>query len=73
MWFSEVQEVDARMEVAATVDGLTSGLINLLTNETVLKQISPSWKDFVVRHYSWNKIVQDYISLYKNIILSKAL
>jgi glycosyltransferase involved in cell wall biosynthesis len=71
--FSEVQEVDARMEVAATVDGIASGLINLLANETVVKQISPVWKNFVVQHYSWNNIVQNYIHLYENITLSKAL
>ncbi len=71
--FSEVQEVDARLEVAATVDGIASGLINLLANETVLKQIAPVWKDFVVQHFSWNNIVQDYIHLYEKITLSQAL
>ena len=71
--FSEVQEVDARMEVAATVDGIASGLINLLTNEAVIKQISPVWKDFVVQHYSWNNVIKDYINLYESIALCKVL
>ncbi len=71
--FSDVRQVDTRMEVAATVDGIASGLIKLLTNESVVKKISPVWKEFVVQRYSWNKIVQDYIHLYEKVILSKAL
>jgi glycosyltransferase involved in cell wall biosynthesis len=66
--FSEVQQVDPRMEVPATIAGVTSGLINLLTDDTVLNQIAPIWRNFVVQRYSWDKIVEHYIYIYYKII-----
>lgn len=69
--FSEVAQIDSRLEVAATVDGISDGLINLLGNEGVTEQISTVWKDFVVKNYTWDHIVQDYIHLYKNLVLSR--
>lgn len=66
--FSDVRQVDPRMEVVATVDGIASGLSNLLADAAVLKQISPAWKNFVERRYAWSNIIEEYLKLYKEII-----
>lgn len=70
--FDAVKEVDVRMQVTATVDGIASGLLSLLKDESTLKEISPVWNSFVLTRYSWRSVVNDYINLYKN-ITSKAL
>ena len=66
--FSDVRQVDPRMEVAATVDGIASGLSSLLADATTVKQISPAWKSFVEKRYTWSSIVEEYLKLYQNII-----
>jgi glycosyltransferase involved in cell wall biosynthesis len=69
--FSEVRLVDPRMEVPATIAGVTSGLINLLANDAVLSQIVAVWKNFVVQRYSWNVVIDEYINIYEKIIQLK--
>ncbi len=66
--FSEVRQVDARMEVPATIAGVTTGLINLLANDEVLNKIIPVWKNFVEQRYSWDTIIEDYVNIYEKII-----
>ncbi len=68
--FSDVRQVDPRMEVAATVDGIASGLSSLLADATVVNQISPAWKSFVEKRYAWSNIVEEYRKLYQGIISS---
>jgi glycosyltransferase involved in cell wall biosynthesis len=65
--FSEVLEIDFRMEVAATVDDISAGLINILNSKNELIEISPVWKNFVIKHYSWNNLVDRYIRMYEKL------
>ncbi len=67
--FSEVQVIDPRLEVPATVDGIATGLTNLLQDDAVIKQISPVWKLFVLKNYAWSNVVEKYIKLYEKIIV----
>jgi len=66
--FSGVREVDPRMEVAATVEGIAAGLASLLAHDETIERISPAWKSFVERRYAWRVIVDDYLNLYQKII-----
>lgn len=67
--FSDIRQVDPRMEVAATVDGIVFGLSSLLVGDGTLKQVSPVWKSFVERRYAWENIVEEYLKLYQKLIL----
>lgn len=66
--FSDIRIVDPRLEVPATVDGISDGLIRLLHDQSVLEQIAPVWRDFVLRRYVWNSIVPQYINFYRRIL-----
>ena len=66
--FSDIQQVDTRMEVAATVAAIASGLSCLLADDDAIKQIAPVWKRFVAQRYAWCNIVEGYLPLYRKII-----
>jgi glycosyltransferase involved in cell wall biosynthesis len=66
--FSEICEVDVRLEVPASVDGLANGLSRLLADAKCLEVISPLWLSLVDRKYSWSSLVPKYINLYENIL-----
>lgn len=65
--FGKVKEVDTRLEVAATAEGLAMGLMQLLGNVNVLTEIAPAWKSFVKQHFTWDAIGPEYLHLYKRI------
>jgi glycosyltransferase involved in cell wall biosynthesis len=67
--FSDVRQVDSRMEVEATVEGIATGLSNLLVDPITVTQISPAWKIFVEKRYAWSNIVEEYLKLYRGIML----
>jgi glycosyltransferase involved in cell wall biosynthesis len=66
--FSEIRQVDPRLEVPATIEGLSNGLIQLLGDQQVLRDVAPVWQDFVRRRYAWDSIAPQYIKLYQSII-----
>jgi hypothetical protein len=63
-----VKEVDPRLEVTATVDGLELGLMQLLCNANALTEIAPLWKSFVKKHFIWDIVGLEYLNLYKSIL-----
>ena len=65
--FGKIKEVDPRLEVPATVDGIGLGLMQLLGNGDVLPQIAPQWLAFVKRQFTWDAIGPAYVQLYKSI------
>lgn len=67
--FSDIRLVDSRLEVPATVNGIAEGLTELLVDATVLANVAPACREFVVQRYAWNRIVLEYLDLYKRIIL----
>ncbi len=71
--FGEIRMVDSRLEVPATVAGLERGLCDLLSDQTVLKNVAPIWKCFVIRNYAWSAIVHKYLDLYRGIVLQKVV
>lgn len=70
--FGSVRAIDARLEVAATVDGIAAGLTSLLADPTCLVDISPVWSNYVKQNYSWSALVPEYFKLYRS-ISSKAV
>jgi glycosyltransferase involved in cell wall biosynthesis/nucleoside-diphosphate-sugar epimerase len=66
--FGKVKEVDPRLEVTATVDGLELGLMQLLCNANALTEIAPLWKSFVKKHFIWDIVGLEYLNLYKSIL-----
>jgi len=69
--FSEVRKVDPCLEVSATVDGIATGLTNLLQDGSVVEQMSPIWKRFILKSYAWSNVVEKYIKLYEKIIVEQ--
>jgi glycosyltransferase involved in cell wall biosynthesis len=65
--FGEITQIDPRMEVPATVEGLASGLSSLLADCAGLRQLSLPWKSFVERRYAWVNLVSEYLALYRSL------
>ena len=66
--FGEIQFVDSRLEVTATVDGIAEGLLRLLLEPHALIDAAPIWRDFVMRHYAWESIAPRYVTLYRSVL-----
>ncbi len=65
--FSSIREIDTRLEIPATVDGIASGLMQLLDNPDLLKTIASKWEKFVKKKFTWDAIGPLYVELYKYI------
>jgi glycosyltransferase involved in cell wall biosynthesis len=65
--FGKVKEVDPRLEVPATVQGLEMGLMQLLGNANTLTEIAPAWESFVKQLFTWDAIGPEYLHLYNRI------
>ena len=67
--FEDIKKISTLMEVEATVDGIASGLIDLCKNDSLMHDISCSWKNFVEDNFSWNKLITKYLSLYNYVLI----
>ena len=70
--FGEVTQIDSRMEVPATVEGIAFGLSSLLADGGSLRRLSKPWKIFVERRYAWRNLVGEYLALYRSLISVEA-
>ena len=68
--FSDIQLIDTRLEVSATVTGIAAGLTSLLADSNELIEIAPAWSNFVKQRYSWSSLAPEYFKLY-SVILSR--
>lgn len=66
--FGEIREVDSRLEVPATAEGLADGLVRLLSAPVLLAEIVPAWKKLVESRYAWEALIPVYLELYKEIV-----
>lgn len=66
--FSEIRKIDTRLEVAASIEGLENGLIQLLRVPSELEEIAVKWKNFVSQHYTWSNIISLYQQMYGNVL-----
>jgi len=66
--FGDIRTVDPRLEVPATVLGIADGLVRLLGDQHALREVTPAWRDFVLRRYAWESIAPQYFALYRGIL-----
>jgi glycosyltransferase involved in cell wall biosynthesis len=66
--FGEVREVDARLEVPATREGIVSGLTALLDRSAPLPALAEKWTIFIERNFTWSTIGPKYCELYRTIL-----
>jgi glycosyltransferase involved in cell wall biosynthesis len=66
--FNEIAETGGGMVVPASVEGLESGLLEMLGNRSDLKMRGRNLKEFVSRHFLWDSIIDKYVQLYKSLL-----
>jgi glycosyltransferase involved in cell wall biosynthesis len=66
--FSQVRNIDSRLEVPATVSGLASGLLQVLKDSEHLPELGARLKEYVLQRYTWSSVVSEYLNLYKTIL-----
>jgi glycosyltransferase involved in cell wall biosynthesis len=69
--FGEVRSISPQLEVTADVAGIADGLTQLLSNTAKLESAAISFQQLVLKKYTWDSVVQNYIQLYSKIISSK--
>ena len=69
--FSEVREVDPRLEVPATKGGIASGLTSLLAASATLPALSEKWSTFVRSNFTWSTVGPRYCEVYRMILATK--
>jgi glycosyltransferase involved in cell wall biosynthesis len=67
----EVERIGGGKVVNATVEGLQNGLSELLKNPAKLKSIGENLKRHVIDNYAWEKIINKYIDLYRQLLGNK--
>ncbi len=70
--FDQVADVGGGWIVPATVEGLRDGLIEVLSSPERINEAATKITDFVMGHYSWPIIVQEYWKLYSTLLNSTA-
>jgi glycosyltransferase involved in cell wall biosynthesis len=66
--FEQVQEIGGGWVVPATVEGLTQGLLKVLSQPDLIKPAGLNIRRFVVQYFTWNTVVLSYINLYARLI-----
>jgi glycosyltransferase involved in cell wall biosynthesis len=65
--FNELAEAGGGMVVAASVEGLEKGLVDMLGNPAALKMKGEKLRAFVSKHFLWDSIIDKYIRLYNDV------
>lgn len=65
--FSEIQSLDPGLEVPATADGISGGLIYLLNRPELVDRMAIEFREFVLKRYTWTGMVTEYLDLYGKI------
>ena len=69
--FSEIREVNPRLEVSATADALADGMLQLLSDPSLLAGIASSWQHSVESRYAWDTLASVYLKLYKKVLTKR--
>jgi glycosyltransferase involved in cell wall biosynthesis len=66
--FIEITEIGGGLVVEASAEGLEKGLIEILKDSDRLKLMGNNFRNYVLRRYTWNTIVNEHIDLYNKIL-----
>jgi glycosyltransferase involved in cell wall biosynthesis len=69
--FDEVERIGGGKVVSASVEGLQNGLIGMLKEPDNLKSIGKNLKRHVIDNYTWERIINKYIDLYRQVLSNK--
>lgn len=70
--FNEISEVDARLEVPATAEGIAEGLLYLAADSVNTEKIAKNFEQFVSERYSWISMVPRYLDLYRHLLWTRS-
>ncbi len=66
--FDAVEKVNGGLVVPATAEGLAHGIKKILSDSKNAEYFGTSLKLFVEEHFTWDKVVQEYIKLFNTIL-----
>ena len=66
--FNEIKSVNVNLEVAVDPEKIGQKLIELMSDTKLLENLSLSLRDFAINKYSWKKVIQDFMTMYVNIL-----
>jgi len=66
--FGEVEEAEGGLVVPATVEGLRSGLAELLSRPGRLRRMGKNLRRLVVERFTWDSAIQKYLALYREVL-----
>lgn len=69
--YGEVADICGGKVVPATVEGLQKGLIEILSAPEHLKFMGNNLKHYVSEHYTWESVINKYLSMYHRILDEK--
>jgi glycosyltransferase involved in cell wall biosynthesis len=69
--FDEVERIGGGKVVPASVKGLQNGLLEILKNPDKLKSMGSNLKRHVIDNYTWERIINKYIDLYRGVLSNK--
>jgi glycosyltransferase involved in cell wall biosynthesis len=70
--FSEITAIDPGLETPATAEGIAAGLERLLLTPGLLERTAAELQELVRQKYTWPRIVQEYVNLYRTILPTPA-
>jgi len=69
--FDEIERIGGGKVVPASVKGLQKGLLEILKDNGKLKSIGSNLKRHVIDNYTWERIINKYIDLYRRMLSNK--
>lgn len=66
--FDEIEHIGGGKAVSATIEGLSNGLVELLSVPQKLKTMGKQLKNHASENYTWNHTAERYLKLYKEIL-----
>jgi len=69
--FDEVEAIGGGKVVPASVKGIQKGLLEILKDNGKLKSMGSNLKRHVIDNYTWERIINKYIDLYRQVLSNK--
>lgn len=67
--FDEIEKINGGRVVPASAEALATGLMTMLGNADSLMTMGRNLEQFVRARFLWNTVVNEYIELYKNLLV----